>query len=177
MHNTMDFPRSMELSEIVRQYAFALILANQKPREEDEAEEKDDLSEKSYSEITAESIGVELKFGETDAKTLNKRVIDERSAVRVHNRAIEKRKIQEAASAGKRKASDPSEIIPETYQPPSPAELASLAEQAKLALAEASELAGEPVEYCCAAIRKVSKNECRGRCKEARRYRAIRALL
>lgn len=176
MHPSMDFPKSAELSEIVRQYAFALILASQKPRKAHTDRDEEDLAERSYGDITAESIGVELEFGKVDASAINERVKNERSAVRVHNRAVDKRKRQAEESKGRRTV-DPSEIIPEIYEPPSQAELAALAEQAKLALAEAGKLAGEPVEYCCAAIRKVSKHECSGNYRGTGRYRAVRALL
>jgi hypothetical protein len=74
-----------------------------------------------------------------------------------------------------------------TYQKPKPwlhtsaqtfsaSELATLAEQAKLALAEAGRLAGERVIYCCGYIRKEKNYDCRAECSSKQRYKIIREL-
>jgi len=178
-HPTLDFPECMELSEQVRRYVLALMQASAKegPSVVVIGAEQEDIGseEKSYSDITADSINVELKeFGDIDRKTLEERVKAERSEVRKHNRKIAKQ-AQVAKEEAEKRTIDVSQIVKRNPKP-TPAMLATLAEQARLAMARAEELAGEPVVYCCGAIRKERINECPGTCGARPEYRVVNQL-
>jgi hypothetical protein len=56
-------------------------------------------------------------------------------------------------------------------------ELAKLAKQAKLAIQQASQLAGEPVIYCCGFLRIESRINYECTCSTSRRHKTINSLI
>ena len=156
MHPSIDYPKSTELSEQARHYVRALIKTC------------GILPFKYPQEAKKGHVDESLVIGTIDAKALHKR------------EAAKKRK---AKSKVKKLVEEKEEPIKHPALPdnsgdplPSPALLAELAEQARLALAEASKLAGEPVIYCCAAIRKEGNYECEARCQDNEHYQRINDL-
>lgn len=176
MNKAVDFPERNELSGIVRKYVLAWVNANRAfgREEEDVPVEEKVTTKRSYSDISAESLNVDIAFGQTDAKALGKRVKDERSAVRSHNRRLEK-EARLAKEEQRPKLVDPTRVVGRPA-PPAASELAELAERAKQALARAEELAGEPVVYCCGGINIERLRECNGKCDTIPRYQAVNAL-
>lgn len=155
MQPSIDYPKSIELSEQARHYVRALIKIH------------GILPFKYPQEPKKGQVDESLIIGTIDAKALHKR------------EAAKKRKAKARAKKLVKKKEEPkkSNAIPDTKDPvPSPAQLAQLAEQARLALAEASRLAGEPVFYCCAAIRKEGNYECEGNCQDNEHYRRVNGL-
>jgi alpha-beta hydrolase superfamily lysophospholipase len=155
MHPSIDYPKSTELSEQARHYVRALIkIYGILPFEYPQEVKKGEVDES-------------LVIGSVDAKVVHKR------------EAAKKRKARSKAKKLAKKKEEPKKYnaLPDKQDPhPSPAQLAELAEQARLALAEASKLAGEPVIYCCAAIRKEDKYECRANCQDNKHYQRINEL-
>jgi len=145
-HPSIDYPQAVVLSEQVRLYARGL-LNRYEPTPYEYPGKKEKESEAKYGVVLTKA---------------------------------EKKKQRARWSKKKKKKKS-------TYQPPVPwlhendieysaSQLALLAEQAKLALAEARKQAGEEVIYCCGNIRRTKGYECRAKCSSKQRYQIIREL-
>jgi hypothetical protein len=145
------------LREVVRLYVRALI-ANYDilPYEYDRSKSKDAPVDPTDAD--------NLEFGVSDGKAIHKKVLADRRRAR-RKKPKRKRRI------------GPSKVLPQDEGKKYTAgELATLAEQARLAMLEASRLAGERVIWCCNAIRKEKIHDCWGDCGSKELYTRVRAL-
>lgn len=154
-NESMEFPRCIELSEQVRKFSSALI--------RNYGILPVDYNDETVSTPTSTT---NLEFGVSDGKAIHKKALAKRR---------KKKKKKEKPPLA---LSDPKlvESLYGSVKIYTDNELAQLAEQAKQALAEASRLAGEPVIYCCAAIRRKSIHECFGECESWEHYKQINEL-
>ena len=148
-----------KLSETVRHYVRAFIIKNGiLPFKYPKGKKK-----KSDGKVVKD-----IQFGVTSSEEVHQQAL---AASRLKRKLA--RLLAKAKAAPPRKKSSPVTFGPgETF---TASELATLAEQAKQALAQAEELAGERVKYCCGSIR-LERYKCIYKCSSKKQYRAVNEL-
>jgi len=142
-----------ELSEVVRLYAKAVIV-------------KYKIPPYTYKKAAKTKDGTrnQLEFGVSDGQAIQKQAsADKRKAKSKKRKQQDDKPHRRSINFGGRVYSDE--------------ELAQLAEQARLALAEACELAGGRVFYCCGYIHKEGLYECASQCKSKQHYKRVDELI
>jgi hypothetical protein len=161
----IDFPQSVELTDTVRTYVAALI------RNNEILPVKYKKHRKKKGDETNGDIIDELEFGVSDSAAVAKMAQANRRKAEK-----EKKKPNKKGDLGSQRP-DISEIVNSVVIKYTDDELAALAEQARLALARAGELAGEPVIYCCAHIRKERLHDCKSGARTKWRYKQVAKLV